>query len=305
VHESFFRHERWRYLKGAAALCVLALALYFWHDPLDGPNGGTWLGYTLGTLGALMIVWLAWLGVRKRQYASNLGSVRGWVSAHVYFGLALLLVATLHTGFQFGWNLHTLAYALMVLVIASGVVGILVYARYPRLITDHRAQATREAWLGDVLDLNERAIQLADRISPDVHRFVLRGAEQVPLGGTWREQLFGGGRGDGGAAEMRALTEILRKKLTATGAERAAESETEQVILLTEEKIMLSERDPALERLKQLLELLTRRNDLAARVNQDVRMHARLQIWLYLHVPLTGALLAALTAHIVAVFLYR
>lgn len=304
MHESFLRHARWRYLKAAAALCAVASIVYLWHDPLDGPNGGTWLGYALGTIGALLIAWLAWLGVRKRQYASNLGTVRGWTSAHVYLGLALLVIATLHTGFQFGANLHTLAYVLMLLVIASGVVGIVVYARYPRLITDHRAQATREAWVEEVLDLNERAIQLADQISPEVHRFVLRGAEQVPLGGSWREQLLGV-RGDGGLAEMGALTEILRQKLTATGAERAAAAGSEQIIHFTDSRIMMSERDPAVERLKQLLELLTRRNDLAARVNQDVRMHARLQFWLYLHVPLTGALLAALAAHIVAVFLYR
>jgi hypothetical protein len=304
LHESFLRHERFRYLKAATVLCIVSIAVYLWHDPLDGPNGGTWLGYTLGTLGTLMIVWLAWLGVRKRQYASNLGTVRGWVSAHVYLGIALLVDATLHTGFQFGWNLHTLAYGLMVLVIASGAFGIAVYTRYPRMITDHRSEATREAWIEDLLDLNERAIQLADEVSPEVHHFVLRGAEQVHLGGSWREQLFRV-RGDGGTAEMQALTEILRKKLTATEAERAAVVDAEQVILLTDEKIMMSERDPAIERLKQLLELLTRRNDLAARVNQDVQMHARLQIWLYLHVPLTGALLGALTAHIVAVFLYR
>jgi hypothetical protein len=304
VHESFLRHSRWRYLKAAVALCVVASALYLWHDPLDGPNGGTWLGYTLGTLGALLIAWLAWLGVRKRRYASNLGSVKGWVSAHVYLGLALLVIATLHTGFQFGPNLHTLAYVLMVLVIASGVWGITVYTRYPRMITDHRSQATREAWLEEVLELNERAIALADRISPDVHRFVLRSAERLRLGGSWREQLFYKGGGAAGS-ELGALTEILRKKLTASEAERAAVTDSEQVILLTDDKIMLSERDPAIERLKQLLELLTRRNDIAARVNQDVQMHGRLQVWLYVHVPLTAALLAALTAHIIAVFLYR
>lgn len=304
LHESFLRHRRYLYLKAAAGLCVVTAALYLWHDPLDGPNGGTWLGYTLGTVGALMIVWLAWLGVRKRQFASNLGTVKGWVSAHVYLGLALLVVATLHTGFQFGANLHTLAYLLMVLVIASGVFGVVVYGRYPRLITDHRAQATREAWMEEVLDLNERAIQLADQISPDVHRFVLRSAERVRLGGSWREQLFGV-RGDAAVAEMNALTEILRKKLGASQNERAAAADAEQVIVLTDSRIMMSERDPALERLKQLLELLTRRNDLAERINRDVQMHARLQIWLYLHVPLTAALLAALFAHIVTVFLYR
>jgi hypothetical protein len=304
LHESFLRHRRWRYLKAAAALCAVALALYAWHEPLDGANGGTWLGYTLGTLGALMIVWLAWLGARKRQYASNLGTVKGWVSAHVYFGLALLLVATLHTGFQFGTNLHTLAYVLMVLVIASGVYGLVAYSRYPRQITDHRAQATREGWMEELLELNERAIQLADQVSPEVHRIVLGGAERVRLGGTWREQLLGRATG-AGASELDALTEILRKRLGASGAERAAVPETEQIIVLTESRIMMSERDPAVERLKQLLEILTRRNDLAARINHDVLMHARMQAWLYLHVPLTAALIAALVAHIVAVFLYR
>src|SRR5690348_7225049 len=113
IHESYLRHENWRYLKVAAGLCAVAIVAYLVHDPLDGPNGGTWLGYTLGTIGALLIGWLTWLGVRKRQYGSNLGTVRGWVSAHVYFGLSLVVVATLHTGFQFGANVHTLAYLLM------------------------------------------------------------------------------------------------------------------------------------------------------------------------------------------------
>ncbi|MGQ0585865.1 MAG: hypothetical protein ACT4PK_01500 [Gammaproteobacteria bacterium] len=303
MHESFLRHRRFRYLKAALGLCLVSIVLYLWHDPLDGPNGGTWLGYTLGTIGAGLIAWLAWLGVRKRRYATGIGTVKGWVSAHVYLGVALLLVVTLHTGFQFGLNLHTLAYVLMVLVIASGVWGVAAYTRYPRIITDHRSQASRDAWIDEVLELNERAIQLADRIGPDVHRFVLRSAEKVRVGGGWREQLLGG-QSDG-SPELAALAEILRKKLAASGAERAAMADAEQVILLTEEKIVTSERDPAVERLKQLLELLTRRNDLTARANQDVQMHARMQIWLYLHVPLTAALLAALTAHIVAVFLYR
>jgi hypothetical protein len=301
MHESFLRHDRWRYLKVAAALCVAAVIAYAWHAPMDGPNGGTWLGYTLGTIGALLIVWLAWLGVRKRQYGSRFGTVKGWVSAHVYLGLALLVVATLHTGFQFGPNIHTVAYVLMVLVIASGAYGVIAYARYPRVITDNRSQATREGWLEELLDLNERAIRLGDEIGPDVHRFVLRSAERLQLGGGWREQLFDTEHA-AGAPEVTAIAEILRKKVAGSVAERA---DAEQVILLTESRIMMSERDPTVERLKQLLELLMRRNELAARINRDVQAHGRMQIWLYFHVPLTAALLAALVAHIVSVFLYR
>ena len=41
---------------------------------------------------------------------------------------------------------------------------------------------------------------------------------------------------------------------------------------------------------------------LLARIRRDIRYKALMEIWLYLHVPLTFALLAALTAHIVSIF---
>ena len=53
-----------------------------------------------------------------------------------------------------------------------------------------------------------------------------------------------------------------------------------------------------------MLDIIGRRQELVSRVNRDIALTARMQIWLYLHVPLTFALLAALLAHIVSVFLY-
>ena len=41
-----------------------------------------------------------------------------------------------------------------------------------------------------------------------------------------------------------------------------------------------------------------------ARLRRHLRLKALLEIWLYVHVPATFALLAALTAHIVSVFFY-
>ncbi len=67
MHESILTHARSRYLWIALALCVLSIGFYVWHDPDPVPNGGTWLGYTLGTIGALLIVWLLLFGVRKRS----------------------------------------------------------------------------------------------------------------------------------------------------------------------------------------------------------------------------------------------
>ena len=40
------------------------------------------------------------------------------------------------------------------------------------------------------------------------------------------------------------------------------------------------------------------------RIRQQMRIRALLEVWLYVHVPLTFALIAALAAHIVSVFFY-
>ena len=65
--------------------------------------------------------------------------MQGWTSAHVYLGLAVWVLATLHCGLQFGWNIHTLAWALMTAVIASGIVGLYVYINYPVALSANRA----------------------------------------------------------------------------------------------------------------------------------------------------------------------
>jgi len=55
----------------------------------------TWLGYTLGSIGALLILWLMFFGYRKRTYNNNVGTLRGRLSAHVYLGTCLIFLATL------------------------------------------------------------------------------------------------------------------------------------------------------------------------------------------------------------------
>ena len=43
---------------------------------------------------------------------------------------------------------------------------------------------------------------------------------------------------------------------------------------------------------------------LSERIGRDLQYRALLQVWLYFHVPLSFALLAALTAHVVSVFYF-
>jgi hypothetical protein len=126
-HVSFLKHKGFRWLWIALVMCGVSIAGYALIDQQPRPNGGTWYGYTLGTIGFALILWLSLLGVRKRRINPGVWSLKAWTSAHVYLGLSLIVIGTLHTGFQIGWNVHTLAYVLMLLVIFTGIYGVWVY----------------------------------------------------------------------------------------------------------------------------------------------------------------------------------
>jgi len=56
--------------------------------------------------------------------------------------------------------------------------------------------------------------------------------------------------------------------------------------------------------LEKVDSLLTRKQAMLARVRRHLQLKALLEVWLYVHVPATFALIAALTAHIFSVFFY-
>lgn len=295
MHKSIFSYRGGRYFWVALVLSVASIAAYLWHQPPDPPNGGTWLGYTLGTIGALLIVWLMLLGIRKRSYSSNLSSVHGWTSAHVYLGSALLIVGTLHGAWQFGWNVHTLAYVLMVVVVLSGFYGIYTYIHYPRLVAEQRAGMTREQLFKQVEDLDQQSIRIAERVDTETRALVQSAAERTMVGGGCWQQLSGR---DGSKVSL-PLT------LGGSGGESTQRNTDQRTVIDALAKRMAEGKGGAeVAELQGLLNALATKQALLRRIRGDIRMHALLQIWLYIHVPLSFALLSALIAHIVSVFIY-
>ena len=292
MHQSFLQYRGKRYLWWALSLCFVAVLAYAWHQPVSPPNGGTWLGYTLGTIGALLILWLTALGVRKRSYQSAVGTVQGWVSAHVYLGLALIVVATLHTGFQFGWNVHTLTYVLMMLVIASGLFGVVMYVRFPEQMSANRAGQTRAQVLQEIADLDQRAARIAANLSPAFGQAVASNRDRTLVGGSALAILRG---------TDRSQVEIT----TDDGIVHLEPNPAQQAILswLGRELSRSSDAERT-RRIDELVNLMAMRRTLLRRLVQDARNVAWLQLWLYVHVPITFALLGALIAHVLSVFIY-
>ena len=274
-HQSLLAFARYRYLKVALFALALAIGAYVWDSPPGGPHGGTWLGYTLGTISALLVLWLLLFGMRKRRYRSTLGTLQGWLSAHVYLGVSLLVLATLHAAFQFGWNVHTLAWVLMVAVILSGFYGVFAYLRFPPRITDTLGDDTLETLLLGIADLDRAVRPLALGLPDTVNRLVLASAQETRIGGTWRQQFRGRDPNCPTTAAVTGL-QTLGKSL------RGEEARVNE----------------------QVYGLLARKQALVSRARRAVALKARLDRWLYIHVPLSFALLAALIAHVGAVFFY-
>lgn len=292
MHESILEHAQRRYLKMALLGCALAVGLYLWHDPRSVPNGGTWLGYTLGGVSAGLIFWLAILGIRKRSYTSSMGSLKGWTSAHAYLGLALLVLATLHTGFQFGWNVHTFCYVLMVLVIGSGVVGVVVYLRYPEQMSANRVGSKPKLMLEEIDDLDRRALRLAADM-PRRFNDVLRSNRQgMLLGGN-------------GLAILRGQD---RSTLTLSSADgstrRVANADQSAVLAWLGSELAASAEGTITSRINDLLSIVVTRRNVLRRLRRDAQLRGVLVAWLYFHVPLTLGLIGALIAHVASVFLY-
>ncbi len=274
-HEGFLRYAGFRWLKIGLVLSALALAGYLLADVKPRPNGGSWYGYTLGTIGVLMILWLTMLGVRKRNMTRGRWSLKAWTSAHVYLGLSLIVIGTLHTGFQFGWNIHTLAYALMMIVIVSGIFGIAAYSSLPRALSDNRGETTQAQMLDNLRLLDRQLHDAAQPLEQGYAEIVRMSLEDDP---------FGGG-----------VVSRLTRRYPRCGT-RAAQAAIRRY---TGNKPAIGS-DP-LEKVDALLE---RKQAALARVRRHLQIRGLLEVWLYVHVPLTFALIAALTAHIVSVFFY-
>ena len=275
AHEGFLTLGRSRWAKIAGTGSLIVLLVYVLHDPQPRPNGGTWYGYTLGTIGALLILWLTALGIRKRAMTRGRWSLKSWTSAHVWLGLSLIVIGTLHTGFQFGWNVHTLAYALMMLVIVSGLFGVFAYAILPRVLSDNRNETTEPQMLEQLRSVDRQLHEAAQPLAQHHADLVRQSLEQDPFGGGLWARLSGN--------YPRCATRV---------AQAAIRSET-----VYKPRVG----DSPLEKIDALLE---RKGAVLARVRRHLRIKALLEIWLYIHVPVTFALIAALSAHIFSVFFY-
>jgi hypothetical protein len=193
--------------------------------------------------------------------------VSAWLSAHVYLGLLPLLLVPVHAAFRFGMNVHTLAFLLTVVVILSGVAGAVMYAVIPTELTRNRPQGKFDELIAEigVVDAECRALRAA---VPREIAALIDAALATEVGRGWTLGRRGGAMG-------RAL-EALRVD---HGGERDATH--------------------------RLLTLISWRERTFERLRRELRLRGWLEGWLYVHMPLAFATVAAIAVHVVVVLRYR
>lgn len=303
---TLLNYQNYRYLKAASLLMFFAVMAYLFDQPATGAYGGSWLGYLFGILSTFIAVVLMLYGARKRLASVRMerrnlsnaslsrqnapdrrkheanwlrhhgATLQGWLSAHTYLGVALVVLATLHTGFQFGWNVHTLAYALMMLVVISGCYGIYAYLRFPRLMTANMGRiGTFNTLRREIGDLDKQASIKSLQFSDDICAIVLKARQETRIGGNFLQQLT--------AYQHNCPTAKAVQQLQALGK---------------------SLKYDQLKSFDDLYSIMAHKESLVRQARRDVMYRARLEFWLYLHAPLSIAFLTALLAHIVAIFYY-
>ena len=273
-----------RYLKLSMLVVLTCIVLYYADIPPIRPGGGTWLGYGLGTLGAVLIVWLMMFGLRKRAYSSNLGTVRGWLSAHVYLGLSLIIIATLHAAFHFGINIHTLAYVLTLLVVISGAWGLFVYMNIPSKMNGLLRGKTLEQSAEALSDIDTQSQRLVASMPAEI-KAAVESASKTHFFDYPGQRLFSSPKNCASAKSVSLITSRLSVFSPSVGATAEAGN-------------------AARKSMQELLTLQLRRLAQLNNIREYLRLKAQTETWLMLHVPLTFALFAALGAHILSVFFY-
>jgi hypothetical protein len=203
--------------------------------------------------------------------------LRGWLSAHVYLGVTLLVLVPLHAAFRFGWNVHTLAAVLTAATVLSGVIGVFMYVSIPEQMTRNRPGEKLAALFEQVGALDTECKVLASGLPTAVAEAVASSVKATRIGGGALRQLAG-------ADPSRPTQRALRVVRQAQHGQRAT---------------------PDSDALQKLRESLTLKDSLLRRITIDTRLKAFLDTWLVVHVPLAMAAVAAVAAHVVAVLYYR
>ncbi|QEL16950.1 hypothetical protein PX52LOC_03926 [Limnoglobus roseus] len=100
------------------------------------PRASSWFGVLTGLVGAAIIFFEIALWGRKRRRGQRWGPTKLWLWWHIVLGWAVLPVIVVHSGFAWGGMVSATTMILFLLVIASGIYGLLLQQWIPQRLLE-------------------------------------------------------------------------------------------------------------------------------------------------------------------------
>jgi len=256
-------------------LLIAISASYYRYASREFPHGGSKWGIGYGIAGTALILLLAFFGIRKRWYRSRFGTLEQWLQSHIYLGLLVLVILMFHTGMRFNDRIAVATFIVVAIVVASGIVGAVLYVTVPRLLTEVESDLTVPEISDQLNQLARSMARIASGRSAAFQRIydeLMRQTQPRGLAG-WR---------------------LLLSRLGRKGKQESSDWTRMLTLVPKDEQ----------EELRQMLVVSRQRRELLLRLVFQQRYKNVLEFWLYIHVPFTIALLILAALHITAVFFY-
>jgi hypothetical protein len=297
------RHRRW-----IIGVCVGLLLSIGWYAieasaSKDLPGGGSLPGFTFGLVGAGVILFEFLLWPRKHVRVRRFGSAQAWLRAHIWLGLLTLPILILHSGFRWGGSLSTVLMVLLIVVVASGVVGLALQQILPRRLLELVPQETVPTQIPRVrMQLYEEAAELVEAASAagkpatkkedgePVLSYLPAGVARMAIRPAARPSA----KPAGAAPDTQPLRvfhdTLIAPYLRSTG-RSPLRSASQSGVLFQDLRDML---EPALHPTVNALEELCQRR---RQYDEQARLQFWLHSWLCLHLPLSAALVVLMFVH--------
>ena len=294
-------HRGWAAGTGTAA--VAATAAYTWSRAgAIGPfSGGSPLGLMFGIAAFLLMIVAALLPARRRLRSWRVGRAQTWMRGHLWLGTLSVPLVVLHAGLGIGGgSLTRTLMILLAVVTVSGVVGVALQQIVPRTLMEQVPMETIYEQIGHVRRQN---VEEADLIVA-----TLLGVKPVANPHASSEERA--------AAVLSAITATEASGAPGTGVVREFHLEQLRPFLVGAGAAHPFADAGASHRAFSWLRTLTPEagrgavDDLESicheqqQLRRQERLHVLLHGWLFVHAPLSFALLALVVAHIVMALRY-
>ena len=290
------RHRPW--LFGALATMAVGVGVLVIARRSGAARlAGTGPGLVLGASAAGLVVLSVLLGLRRRFRWLRVGTLAGWLRAHLWIGLTSLVLGLLHGGFALGGPLTSVLVIVLAVAVGSGVLGAALQHVLPGEINASLAAETAEDPARTLARARRDAyviVWAACGAPPD------DGAEREAVGALLGEPVRaprpGALRAAGSAPGQEALLRFYRGValpfLRAPGAARSPLAAAADAALVFD-----AEAAAIGGALRGPLDDLATACEAARRAHRELRTQRWMHGWLLVHVPLSMALLVLIAAH--------